>query len=215
MGAQVGVIVMAHQRRMKQALALGDQLDAAVCMDNNAPSFASERINGDMAWRFLNESDSEWGIVVQDDAIPVDNFREFAGFALADVPEDFGAVSFYVGTGRPYASVVKTAVDMANEVDASWLAGRGLYWGVAVAIRTAMIEPMLAGIVSNESQYDQRIGQYMKDSGYRVGYTWPSLVDHADEDTLIHGRNPGMARRAHRLGPRERYTGPVVEIGAP
>lgn len=215
MGSQIDVIVMAHQRRMKQALALGEQLDAAVCMDNNVPSFASERINGDMAWRFLGESDSEWGIVIQDDALPVPGFREHAIRALEQVPENVGAVSFYVGTGRPYAGVVKHAVDVANMLDASWLTARDLYWGVAVAIRTAMIEPMLAGIVSNEAQYDQRIGQYMKDSSLTIAYTWPSLVDHADEDTLIHGRNPGMERRAHRLGPREDYSGPVVQIGAP
>lgn len=215
MVTQVSIIIMGHERRMTQALRLSEELDCALMIDNNPPSFASERLNGDMAWRFLAETDAEWGIVIQDDALPINGFREHAINALDSVPDMVGAVSFYVGTGRPYAGVVKHAVDMANMVDASWLMGRGLYWGVAVAIRTKDIADMLDAQALSNEQYDVRIGDYFKARDRSIAYTWPSLVNHADEETLIHGRKPSMRRQAHRLGPRGDYTGPVVQIGAP
>lgn len=175
-----------------------------------------ETATGDLCWSELAKLDTDWSLVLQDDALPVPDFRRLAAEALAHAPET--AVSFYVGTGRPLPMEVGHAVKWAEAVDASWLEATALHWGVAVAMPTAKIEPFLAwtqtGAWGSDAPYDYRIGQFFSRYGTMIRYTWPSLVDHRDGVSLVQPPRDRAPRVAHKIGIPPSWDGPVVKIPA-
>lgn len=195
----VAVGIMAHPSRAADAhlLALGHG-DGVIAWDEGA----GENATGDAAWAETAELaraiGADWTIVLQDDALPVDNFREHAAAALEHAPAT--AVSFYVGTGRPMVSQVVTAVHQAADAGHSWLRYPGMLWGVAVAMPTEMVEGYLRWSPLSREAYDRRIGIYFQRRGLESFYTSPSLVDHNDGPTIAHNRQPRVQRRAHLVG---------------
>lgn len=202
--------VMAHISRIDQANQLFQVVDADVISIDRGD--LGENPNGDRTWRMLAGADTEWSIVLQDDAIVTFDFREHAETALAYAP--YGPVSFYVGTGQPHDGLVKHAVLRADQTGAHWLEDRGMHWGVAIAMPTDAIRDFLTWGEKSAVRYDRRIGDYWRERGVSTRYTWPSLVDHADGDTIAHRRQPGVKRVARRVGSRLGWDGPVVQIGA-
>lgn len=91
----------------------------------------------------LAHRQSDWHIILQDDAIIGDNFFHNAVRAI-NTHKDAKLISFYTGTSRPLKSQVQRAVDKAREQKASWLTFGTLNWGVGFAIKTDCIEPMLS-----------------------------------------------------------------------
>lgn len=206
----ISIGVMAHIKRMDLALDVFSSVSADVM--NVDRGHLGENQNGDQCWETLSRLDSDWSVVLQDDAVPVPDFRAALARALLYAPQT--AVGLYVGTGRPFAGIVRYAAERADELDASWLEDRALLWGVGVAMPTAKIQQFLRWAVGSELPYDQRIGHFWRASRVPVRYVWPSLVDHLDGETIVHLSKPTMKRVAHRVGARELYDGPVVEIGA-
>jgi hypothetical protein len=203
----IDVVVMAHPKRDTQAIDLADQLGAYVVWDEQNDEWDT----GFRSWCAIRP-DADWGLVVQDDALPIDGMRRHAEQALTISPRT--AVSFYVGTGRPRPDRVKTAVRQAQRHGASWLESESLLWGVAVALPQEHIPAMLDWAQTSRLPYDQRISAY-----YRrvlqlpVRYTWPSLTDHADGDSLVGYCNRAhVDRHAHQLGTPERWDGPVIHL---
>jgi hypothetical protein len=205
----IDLVVMAHRSRERAA-------DDLVC---RAAPFGCRIIwdqandewdTGSRAWAAI-PPDADWGIVLQDDAQLVDDFAEHAAAALTDAPRT--AVSFYVGTGRPRPSKVRTAVRTAHASGASWLECDALLWGVAIALPAEHLRPMLDWAETETLPYDQRISRfYQRVLGQPVRYTWPSLVDHADGPSLVdHRRRAPMERHAHQVGPWQ-PDGPVIQI---
>ena len=187
---------MAHIDRATDAQHLANLLDASVSLDDGT---LGENANGDRAWSMFNPADA-WHIVLQDDAVPIDNFRTHAAAALAVAPPT--AVSFYVGTGRPLQGLVGKAIAAADASRHAWLSFHGMLWGVGVAMPTADIPAFLEYAAGSRLPYDERIGEFWRLRGVHVRYTWPSLVDHADGPTLLHHPwgAPTAPRRAHRVG---------------
>jgi hypothetical protein len=208
---QLGIGVMGHESRREAIETLTIELDAIPAVTAAEPSRAMERYNGDAAWRYAAAGD--WTIVLQDDAVPIEGFRKHAAAALENAPRT--AVSFYVGTGKPYPQAVQFAVDKAERIGASWLEAEPLLWGVAVAMPTEEVEPFLAWADGLDIPYDRRIGAYFRQVKRQpVRYTWPSLVDHADGPSLVHGRKQ-VQRVAHEVGVGTDWAGPIVKISAP
>lgn len=203
---------MGHVDRREMAYNLHSQVEAEY-LSIDAGDYG-ENVNGDTTWRMLAASDAEWSIVLQDDAVPIRNFRQHAAEALTMAPPT--AVSFYVGTCRPRADRVQYAVDLAKSVDASWLVGNTLLWGVGVAIPTRLIEPMLTFVKDNGFPYDARIGTFFRRTDTAIRYTWPSLVDHADGVSILdqqgHRKPRECPRVAHQVGVPPAWDGPVVRI---
>lgn len=207
-GVSVDVAVMAHPARAEQAEKLAADIDATITWDNGSGEWDC----GARAWASLADSPAPWTCVVQDDALPIDGFRQHLEHVATAMPART-ACSLYVGTGRPRAAAVTRAVAEADRLNASWLECDGLLWGVAIMLPTEHIPPMLTWAASSSLPYDQRISHWYRLNNHRVRHCWPSLVDHADGPRLAAtGGTPTMPRRAHRVGAPGDFTGLVVTI---
>lgn len=202
----VAITVMAHPRRASSALDLAHRLDATIVWD----TLNDEWHTGARAWQTAAAQGTDWSLVIQDDAEPIDHFRDHAVAVLEHAPAT--AVSLYIGTGRPQPDRVTAAATRAEREHAAWLESNGLYWGVAIALPTAHVAPMLTWCATERAPYDRRIGAYYRHKlQRRVRYTWPSLVDHADTDSLVNHTAPPIPRRAHHVGPPN-LDGPTIPI---
>lgn len=128
-----------------------------------------------------SHTDSEWHVVIQDDAIISKNFYEQVVESIEKAPQRT-LISFYIGTIRPAERKITASVRLVESNNASWILANDLLWGVGFAIPTEDIEPMLEyvslGRKYRELPYDKRIGVYYKNNKRGVLYTYPSFVNH-------------------------------------
>ena len=197
---RVSYAVMAHPDRDRPSQALSWLLGAVLVVDTDG---AGENATGDLAWeaaRLRPGPAPDWCVVAQDDALPVAQIHSAAPAALAHAPSP--VVSFYLGTSYPEHTVAAARVAMlkADEADAAWILSRRLHWGVAVAIRTELVGDMLRTVRRSRRPYDERISRWAEAAGHKIGYTWPSLVDHADGESLVRNRRRVKPRIAYRTG---------------
>lgn len=165
------------------------------------------------AWRSAVESDATHAVVLQDDAVPVDDFRKHVLSAVQHKPDEM--ISLYTGTHRPRKDMVIAAVAEADRIGASWLTANTLMWGVGVVLPVARIEEVLDTVRKIKLPYDQRLGYWPYKNKRQVYYTWPSLVDHADVATVAHAaKGTQGVRVAHRVG-IPNWNEVEVEISAP
>lgn len=192
---KLGVSIMAHKKRERHIPALLDQLglpESSVIWDRRNDRWDTGR----RAWEAYDPSCTHW-CVIQDDAVVCKDFIAGMEKALAFLPEK-ALVSPYTGTRRPVASRVERAVQAARAANASWIRMPSLNWGVGILAPTDIINKMLPWCDKQTyPNYDRRIGRYAIDMLRLPTYcTWPSLVDHRDDDSLVgHGRG----RKAHQF----------------
>lgn len=144
---------------------------------------------------------STWSVILEDDAEPIDHFRDQLAAALPMAPTPI--VSLYLGQKRPAPWVhrVPDALARAEQAGAHWIVASRLLHAVGYAIRT----DLLASLLDHESPLpvDEHISQWARRYGHTVCYTTPSLVDHADMPTIVvhrdgQERTPG--RKAWAVG---------------
>lgn len=195
MDLYVGIV--AHTKREEMAYSLAAKVQAdEVFMDNGV---LGEWRNHEKAWRAAERSGKTHAVILQDDAIPVEEFRTHALRAAQKRPDSL--ISLYTGTHRPRKDQVLSAVEGAEKQGASWLKADTLMWGVGVVVPTALIPEILKAIEKSNLPYDQRIGLWAEETSNWVYYTWPSLIDHQDEPTVIKGRPKKQGKRvAHKVG---------------
>ena len=207
--------VVAHVSRANQAHALMDQAGAAyMSLDNGNLGCGG---NHRKVWRHLDKHHARnayWLLTLEDDAIIPDGFQEQLDRVLAVTPAPI--VSFYLGRLRPphLQYMIEPATKRADDRDASWIVSRQLLHAVGLAIRSDLVKDMLSSL-DEELPIDDAINVWANKHRYRIGYTWPSLVDHADGETLLqhpdgHQREPG--RVAWRSGTRDTWTHQLVEM---
>jgi len=191
------VAVVAHTKRERLAASLDEKVQAdAVFMDDGT---LGEWRNHELAWKSAVASGKTHAVILQDDALPVNNFRDLVIEAVEQKP--YNLISLYVGTHRPRRDEVLKTVQQAEKMKASWLVADTLMWGVGVVVPTALIPEILSTIEKSKVAYDQRIGRWAELTKNNVYYTWPSLVGHADEPTVVKGRGKTQGQRvAHRTG---------------
>lgn len=194
------IAVCAHESRAVRAFTLARSVGAPVSLDDGRGS----NTNHDMAWRIAQAIGSDWSIVLEDDAVPVSDFKRLSAQALACVPSH-GVVSFYFGTGYPthVQTKYRAAIRQADKAEAGWIRGSALYHGVAVAIRTDQVADMLNFVDGIDRPYDERLSAWMSARGLPCWYTFPSLVDHDDSDHVLPATRHqprDKARRAWRTG---------------
>lgn len=203
---------MAHPKRRQLAEDLADRLNCDVVYDERNNEWDTGR-------RALLAFDPEatHHLVLQDDAVVCEGLTLGLEEALRFVPKR-SPVSLYVGRRRPHSNLLPEATRKADELGASWLVMRDLNWGVGVCIPTSVIpEVVTEADQMTCPEYDVRVSAYFARRGTPVYYTWPSLVDHRDSESLLAGRaNEG--RVAYRfLGDESAlavdWSGPAVEVG--
>ena len=170
-------------------------------------------------WRAISDiaQPDEWCVVLEDDAIPVPDFRRQAEAALAVAPAT--VVSFYLGRINPvhWQGFIEKAVSQADSVDACWITSDTTLHAVGIAIRTPkLVNAMLKRTSEYARPIDERITMWCRNFGHPTAYTHPSLVDHADGDPVIAQRRDGTVRTPGRVawsyGPRRRWTTSSVPL---
>jgi GR25 family glycosyltransferase involved in LPS biosynthesis len=208
--------VAAHTSRMSQAEALTNKVDAEfLSFDDGILGCTKNEIK---VWTNLAQQGGDWLVVLEDDAVPVDDFREQLEAALAAAPTDI--VSLYLGTGYPKAwqRFIKTAITAAKKNDANYALSSHLLTTVGVAMRPWMARhmldrlPWLPEYEHEKWPIDEQITKWARQCGHVVGYTLPSLVDHAPGPSLIadHGDGEGRdeaKRVAWQVGSRDQWDG--------
>jgi GR25 family glycosyltransferase involved in LPS biosynthesis len=209
--------IVAHTARLDQANALADTVNATyISVDDGTLGCNA---NHKKVWTHLAEQSTEWSIVLEDDAIPVDNFLDQATQALAAAPGPI--VSFYLGKHHiPQLDIEQDkqqAIARADAADAHWITGRHLFHAVAVAVRTDHTRPMLNHLnqLPDFFPIDEAICHWANNNFIDISYTWPSLIDHADLPTLFrhHDKLPRPPGRvAYRTGTRDTWTDKAVTL---
>lgn len=215
MGCTVTAIsyaIVGHKERAHQAHGLSARLGGArIALDDGT---YGQGINHDRAWNLAAEADSDWCVVLEDDAQPVDDFLSQVPLVLDAAPAPI--VSLYLGTSRP--PQYQLAIREALTHNTCFITSNQLLHHVAVAIRTHLVPDMLTTVGSASTPADYRIGAWAQHRGHPIVYTHPSQVDHADGPTLIQhadGKPRTQPRRAWSVGCRNQWTSETAPLEMP
>lgn len=203
----VTIGIVAHVARSKQASDLREQVQASyVAYDFGALGCTANHLR---VWEHLAQADTPWVLVLEDDALPVNEFRPQLDMALAVAPSP--VVSLYLGTGNPthWQRPIERALNRADKAQAQWLTGKHLLHAVAIAMHTSLVPSMLDSVRHDRVPIDEAISRWIGKQQLSVSYTVPSLCDHADTPSVI-GRHPDgrgrtQPRRAWRTGTRSEW----------
>lgn len=201
--------IVAHTARATQARQLSDTVKAAfISIDNGLMGCDT---NHRTVQQHLAEYPSTWSVILEDDAEPVEGFREQLHSALLMAPTP--VVSLYLGRKRPphWQKRIATALTEAQHQDACWVMSTHLLHAVGYAIKTELLPSLLTHTSTLPS--DQHIGEWCRRFGHLISYTVPSLIDHQDGPTIVDHpdgdpRRPG--RKAWTVGTRHQWTTTAV-----
>lgn len=188
------MIVVGHVARQAQAEALADSLNGQLLLDDGTLGAW-----GNHRRALQHVTEPTW--ILEDDAQPVDGFRELAGEWSARFPD--WLISGYLGTGRPVAwqSRIERLIRLAERAGHDHLHLDTLIHGVCYSPPADMVPSILETM--SQGPADFAIGRAWKRStGLPVMYTLPSLVDHADGPSVEQhpdGQPRVEVRKAWRL----------------
>jgi GR25 family glycosyltransferase involved in LPS biosynthesis len=200
----VAIGVVADARRDGMGVGLATEVDADyVGLDDGTLGC---RGNHMAAWNWHAALEADWHVVLEDDALPIPQFRSQLTAALEVAPEPI--VSLYLGGGYADDIRVRTAVSKADRTGAHWLLTSGtVLSAVALAVRDDLVGPMITGLGYRQRHaIDRAMSLWARGSGRRVAYAVPSLVDHADVTSLVAPHRRRSPRRALRVGPHEQWS---------
>lgn len=176
--------------------------------------------NHRMAWGWLASiaDDDDFLVVVEDDAIPCDEFREQLSAALDVCPTN--VASLYLGRLRPVAwqDFIRQAVAQADSENACWITSDAVIHAVCLAIRGPdRVEAMLNWTSKHYRPIDQRISAWCRQFGHETAYSFPSLIEHDDDlPTTVVERADREEREkgrvAWRFGSRDRWTSKSIKL---
>lgn len=219
---RIAVGIVAHESRRAAADRLAGLTDAEIVhVDDGTLGCARNHL---AVLGLLAGYDTEWSVVLEDDAVPVGDFRTQVMRALVHAPAPL--IGLYMGTGNPSGQVqrqMSAALMVAERRKLGWISADCLIGSVGYVIRTSLIDQMLPELdVTNtaaEARYARvefplGLSRWAQNWGMPIAYTMPSLVDHAD-DTPIGYRpdEPRSVRKAWRWGIRTNWATQAVPLG--
>ena len=125
------------------------------------------------AWQ-AHDRECTFGVVIQDDAIVCDNFRERAEEILADTFCDDQVYSFYVG------KLLKDRVEKAKKAGIDHVLTRFIANEVAICMRTKYIDRMIEWCDERNAKNDQEISRWARMAKLPIFYPIPGLINHRD-----------------------------------
>lgn len=155
----------------------------------------------------------EWCVILEDDALPVDNFRDELNRALMKC--DASLVGLYLGTGNsdgPTQRAIIPAVNAARTSDAAWIESDWFISTVGYVLRAEWLSDLIPALSSMGGPVDNRISDWSQSAGLKTWYCQPSLVDHHDESSMITSFS-FHPRHAHSCGTRDEWNRGTVQMG--
>lgn len=171
------------------------------------------------AWSWLAGGNHRWSVVLEDDAVPVGDFREQLDQILKIAPTPI--VSLYLGRSHPphWQNAIARVISPLDS-DPNFLISFDLLHGVGYAIRTELVEQMIEWVQGWVYLYpiDEAISMWAKSIARPVSYTRPSIVDHLDGPSLHPPTNwqprDGI-RQAWIWDSRDKWTSSAAVIESP
>lgn len=204
MGISIGIV--SDVRRQGMGTRLADLVDADfLSIDDGSLGCAQ---NHARAWRQHAMKPAAWNLNLEDDAVPVEQFRDQLDQALKAAPTPI--VSLYLGGGYIRDNLTRALVNNAEAIGAHWAVARGeVLHAVALAVRQEVLAPMIEYLGTQTRAVDSMLSSWALRNSYDIGYSIPSLVDHADEKSLVTNfrRSP---RRAIIAGRREEWCSKLI-----
>lgn len=183
------IAIVAHHSRRAMANDLASELEAdSIFMDEHSAGANANHLRA-LSWA---AEQSDRVIIIEEDALPVDGFRDKAQDWLTRFPDNL--CSFYLGTGRPpqYQMQIAERLIVADKTQADYITLPRLIHGVCYSVPPQHIERVLSRWDSSKPA-DYAVGDAW---GGSVVYPCYSLVDHADLPTVE--RHPDSAPRTER-----------------
>lgn len=160
-------------------------------------------------WHALDLS-QPWAVVLEDDAVPVEDFRDQLCRALEVVPAP--VASLYLGSGYIGDKLTEALLHRADITDSHWIVAHGqVHHAVALAVRSDIVPSMVEFFGARTQPVDRLLSTWARVNAHRVAYSVPSLVDHADVSSLVtkYRRKP---RKALRVGGRDTWCSKVIPM---
>ncbi|MCD0235071.1 hypothetical protein [Enterobacter kobei] len=168
---------------------LASKLEAdSIFMDEHSAGANANHLRA-LSWA---AEQSDRVIIIEEDALPVDGFRDKAQDWLVRFPDEM--LSFYLGTGRPpqYQMQIAERFIVADKIQANHITLPRLIHGVCYSVPPQHINRVLHQWNSSKPA-DYAVGDAY---GGAVVYPCYSLVDHADGEPVE--RHPDSAPRTER-----------------
>ena len=228
MKTTVGIVAHEHRRRMWEELHEKVRSDFVV-VDYGGIGTPENHIR---AWEEFDGVETEWGILLEDDAKPVANFRAEVGKMLAAAPTSI--VSLYLGRQRPphwQQSIAQVILSGKHFTLSDTLLNC-----VGVAVHRDYIPDLSSWLrkhyevqkdksLDNQLPIDELITKFAQEMGLFVSYSIPSLIDHADTETLLkyhfsqykdrHMSVRTKGRTAWSVGTRDKWNQSYIKLPAP
>lgn len=171
MSNKLSIVIMAHPERAKYIPYLKERLgDVPVVYDEKSNIWDTCR----RAWLAIDRS-AEYGVVIQDDAIVCDNFRERAEALL----QDDLIYSFFAG------HLLSERIRHAESKGRGFVESGQIFNEIALCMRTSHIDDMIKHCDTMEAQTDQEISRWARLHRIKVRYPIPSLIDHRDDESIF------------------------------
>lgn len=215
--------IASHSSRRSVAQGLAHRVDAQVLNVDDTQDATFEEAVAACAANHLQVLrqlqclviDRTWCIVLEDDALPVADFRIHAAAALSHVPSQLAG--FYIGIAG--AALNLEALQNARTQGVAWATSNHLVSAVAYAIRSDILPAVIGRWNDNcnpETTVEGRITTWSHErrggSSYpRFYYTVPSLVDHSTADSIIFPGSDAEYRKAWCVGVATDWGTPTVE----
>lgn len=182
---RLSIRIVAHRKRERWAHELHDQLGGQIVWDQRDNAWDTHR-------RAMLSAEGSHLLLIQDDAVPSEGLVESLTRAIefsGDHP-----ICLYSQASKRVAQV-----ELLNPV--SWWAGLGPLYGVANVLPTQHIEDIVrVGDVYRGPSCDRRLWMWYQARGITCYYTWPSLVEHRGEVSLMWAPGSRKDRPAHSFG---------------
>ncbi|HGD3313692.1 TPA: hypothetical protein ACI4BV_004119 [Enterobacter hormaechei] len=183
------IAIVAHHSRRAMANDLASELEAdSIFMDKHSAGANANHLRA-LSWA---AEQSDRVIIIEEDALPVDGFRDKAQDWLTRFPDNL--CSFYLGTGRPpqYQMQIAERLIVADKTRADYITLSRLIHGVCYSVPPEHVQRVLSRW-DNSKPADYAVGDAW---GGSVIYPCYSLVDHADMPAVE--RHPDNEPRTER-----------------
>jgi GR25 family glycosyltransferase involved in LPS biosynthesis len=220
----ISLAVVGHPDRQEMLDQLVKSVRAdAVSLDNTAMGCGRNHLKAiAQAYGHAVEHYKKWIVILEDDAIPVPDFRAQVEAALQHAPTQM--VSFYLGINHPLQ--YQYNFSKAVKEQTSWIIHPNMRHAVGYAIGIKYVPSLretMSEFVEKNWAPDDAMSEYAKATKHLVSYTNPSLVDHQDSPSVIKNRThlgepvtaKPLARKAHRFGPKLNWDGTYTTVEVP
>lgn len=194
MSVKLSITIMAHPERKHFIPYLQERIggDVPVIFDEKQNIWDTCR----RAW-LAQDMSADYGLVIQDDALLCDNFRQEAEAFIENHSDQDFIYSFYAG------QLLSTRIGMAERKGIDYVVSGMIFNEVALCMRTKHIERMVKFCDDREAKTDQDITKWARLARIRIMYSVPSLVDHRDGESIyrrVYNRPPSPKdRKAFRF----------------